>query len=263
MNWRKNKNISKVLATAIIPIFLSGCGSSDTPPYTDEGATVNLEKLVGTPFEGVESGDLIDPDIFLCGQYRTDTIDEFPIKIFMAYFLRNDEELAQEVLDDINEDAGFEMYALTDTWSDDVRVIYQAQEFGAGNGTAAVGQTDVVFQSFNGKSVAENQTADWSIMLIKQVGYTTEEKENGVRTLRSPVLKHELGHATGIYYHALIDYDNDSLLPLEDRSLMLSSLSRSPTYSDYDYMMSHQSKITQSHLSEQGDIIYEPSCPSE
>lgn len=86
-----------------LAFFFTFCGdsmdSSDDESSEDANNAVNTEKLIGTPFEGLTTGDDFDWDFFLCGDYRTETIDEIPIKIFAAFFTEDEEAIIQEGLD--------------------------------------------------------------------------------------------------------------------------------------------------------------------
>lgn len=244
----------------LIPFFinsLSGCGggSGDEEAFAepagtgdDSGSdgsddeTVNTEKLVGTPFKGLTYGDDFNETFFLCDQYRTETIDAFPIQIFAAMFWRADEEYIQEGIDVANEAVGFQAYELTDTWSDDIRVMYAVSEGSLGEGVG--GQAYAVYLSFNGTQYAEVQAPDWAIALEKDTGAFISPK----------TVAHELGHATAIQNHALIDYENDTFTELEENSIM-SHGGSIQVLTDYTYMMIRQGQIMQDHLGEVGDFV--------
>lgn len=259
------------ICAAIFLFFLiNGCGGGTSTEDdeletvgTDDGEdiggddndddTVNTEKLVGTPFEGMTYGDSFDETSFLCGSYRTDLIDSFPIKIFTALFTLSEEATILEAIEFVNETIGYAAYEIIDVWSDDVRVIYQTQEL-EDNASALTFARDI---SFNDTRYSETQSADWAIAI---------RDTNSV--LRMYLIAHELGHAAGIRYHQLIDYENDDLVDLENESLM--SLGGSaydpPALTDYTYMMQRQGEIMQDHLGETGEIIafdFDADCNEE
>lgn len=232
-------------------IFIFSCG--DTTKETGEVECtslggdsscfdINTQKLIGTPFEGLTLGDSLNPETFLCGQYRTSTIDSFPVLIFVAFGADITEAIVQEGIDIANEAVGFEAYAMTDTWSDDVRVIYFVDSVGNGDVDALAG-TYALDQIFDGLIYSRRQSTDWAI----QVEYPDKW-----------IIAHELGHASGIQEHALIDYENNTLLPLEGDALMEASLPADPVLTDYNYMMSNQGLIMQDHLGEEGLVDGEP-----
>jgi hypothetical protein len=74
------------------------------------------------------------------------------------------------------------------------------------------------------------------------------------------VVAHELGHASGIQGHILIDYENDTALELEEGSIMQSDGGYSSILTDYNFMMNMQGQIMQDHLGETGEIEGSP-CP--
>lgn len=228
---------------------LTLCGgdsdTSDDDTTDDTSDSINTEKLIGTPFEGLTTGDEFDWEYFLrCGNYRTETIDEIPINIFVAFFTEDEEAIIQEGIDIANTAMGDTFYVLTDEWSNDVRVMYKVEniineETGIDYGSA--GHGNLVESRFNDKTYAETEIPDWQIELTN----------SGVNKW---VVAHELGHATGITGHYLIDYENDTFITLEENSLMESVLPTNPVFTDYNYMMQQQAQIIQDHLGELGNM---------
>lgn len=225
-------------------LFVTYCGgSSDDLNSDDAGEIVNTEKLVGTPFEGMETGDDLPWSTFFCGSYRTETVDRFPIEIFAAFFTADQEAVIQEGIDIANTAMGIEGYALTDVWRDDLRVIYKVMEIideDQGDFSEAGGITPSLTYDFNGKIWAEAIPADWII-------------EVRTAPLSKWLIAHELGHASGIEPHMKINYENDELVDLEENSLM-SALMSSDTFAlgDYTFMMTKQTEIIESHFGEMG-----------
>lgn len=214
-------------------IFIQFCGSGETESLNYQ--KVNTEKLIGTPFEGLTIGDSINTMSLLCGEFRTETIDSFPIPVFAAFFNYGQEEAIQEGIQIANEAVGFEAYQYTETWSDRARVIYFVEntEFGGD------GYTRSLYQNFNNKQYAEKIATDWAI----QISFLPDKW----------TIAHELGHATGIGGHYLIDYVNDTTTDLEEYSLMAPDAGFA-FLTDYNFMMSMQGQIMGNHLGEMGEI---------
>lgn len=235
-----------LLSCLLLPLL--SCGSNFDP---DEAArvaaqNVNFDKLVGTPFEGKEvgtAGDIGYPKMFLCGKYATASITEFPIKIFTAFFTAADEKLIAEGVEIANTAIGFKAYELTDTWSDDVRVIYKVTSGyiltfhpnGQPNGV-----TFGLWADFNGSRLSAIVEADWAIIITYVIDLEL-------------VVAHELGHAAGILEHKLIDYENNTLIDLEEDSVM--GAPKGSELGDYTFMMQKQGELMQKHLGETGPLI--------
>lgn len=236
----------------IIMVFFLHCGSKEEIGPEDvcssaggptECYELNSERLIGTPFEGmaIGAGDSLDPEMFLCAQYRTNTIDSFPTQIFVALGSDIEDAIVQEGIDIANDAIGFTAYEMTNAWSDDVRVIYFVDEV---DGTAnAVGKTYANDFTFDGFVYAKKQSTDWVIV---------------TSVVNKWVIAHELGHATGIEGHFLIDYENDAMLDLEEDSLMEANLPSAPELTDYNFMMSMQGQIMLDHVGESGTIDHDP-----
>lgn len=222
--------------------------TTDQDQQENNGATptdpdpILTEKLVGTPFEGLTTGDDLTWCTFLSGDYLTPTADEFPISVFLALFTQSEEQEIKEGVTIANDALGFEGLVVTDTWTPMVRVIYKVDVI-AGMPSIdeylrdMAGHTQNIYYQFNGHSYSETVVPDWSIEL-------TEEG------IKDKVVAHELGHAFGIQLHALIDYENDIWTELEENSVMDSYVHENPVYSDYNYMMQTQGVIYQEHLGE-------------
>lgn len=228
----------------LVFISIFACGGTDYSGNEEEVNpldVVDVTKLLGTPLEGLTNGDNLDPNQFLCGQYRTETINGFPIKVFTAFFTALQESVVQEGVNIANEAMGFTAYEITETWSDDVRIIYHVEEI---DGTSnAIGKTYSTDFTFDGYVYSRNQSVDW----IVEISFTDKW-----------VIAHELGHASGIDGHFLIDYENDAMLDLEENSLMEANTPSSPELTDYNFMMSAQGQIMTDHLGEEGTIDNDP-----
>jgi hypothetical protein len=225
---------------------------------SDEGDELLTEKLVGTPFEGLITGDDIDWCYFVQDDYLTLTIDEFPITVFLAFFTENEEKKVIDGVGLANEAIGFEALEVIEEWQDNARVIYKVTEiydeyfydkWGYEKGMFidenGAGIINSIKYKYNDKSYAETVVPDWSIEI-------TEDR------IYDFVVAHELGHAFGLD-HVLIDYDNDTVSDLEDNSVMSNIMSWAPTYNDYDYMMQEQGAIYLDHLGD-SDATIEGLC---
>lgn len=253
----KKKDFQLSLILCVFLTYCNSCaGTSSEPDEVAEAITddtVNTAKLIGTPFEGYTTGDEFSWDYFLCNQYRTEIIDDLPIKIFTAFFTESEEATIHEGIDVANAamgsttDSGV-FYEMTDVWTDNVRVIYlvnqiieeindEVYEY------SAVGLTRNVESRFNGTLYADVQAPDWKIELITE-------------GINKWVVAHELGHTSGILGHYLVDYENDIFTTaLEEDSLMSGGHSRKdPALGDYTFMMQHQAEIIQDHLTTLGNL---------
>ncbi len=229
----------------------SGSGSSGGSGGTSTGNTVNTAKLVDTPFVGLTIGDDLDPTTFFCdAPYKTDSITSFPIKVFAAFFTATQEEYIQEGVDLANEGLGFEAYEITDEWSDDVRVFYKVDQI---DGDYS-GYTYATIRTFNDNYYSETQMADWAVEIRSGPAATTGLVH---------IVAHELGHASGLRGHFLINYGDNTIDSLESCSLMSATEACDPpALTDYNTMMSMQGQIMQDHLTEVGDISGDDPCDS-
>ncbi len=252
------KEVKSILLLVLVLSFL-GCGgsSSDTAndvPADNNSDTVNTDKLIETPFEGLTTGDDLSwYTSFRSGQYLTETVDYVPIPIFLAYFTSSEEETIKEGVTIANEGTGFDVFEVVDTWQDDARVIYKVDKIydvdsGIGESyfSSAIGHTNSTNHYYEEKTTAGVIVTDWQIEL----------KQSGVNKW---TVAHELGHAFGITQHALIDYENDTSLTsepnngLEENSLMQADGGGSnPALNDYNYMMQMQGALLLRHLGETG-----------
>jgi hypothetical protein len=235
-----------VLSLILLSFGFLHCGSGGTSETIVE--SINTEKLVSTPFEGMTTGDDFKYWTFLCDDYATEVIDQLPIPIFAAFFTPSEEAVIQEGIDIANEAMGFEAYVLTDTWSDDARVIYKVDTIDGDR--SAIGHTNARDRAYNSRSFAENVVFDWVIEL----------EQSGTDKW---TVAHELGHASGITSHKLIDYDNIALLPLEPNSVMSPTEIRNPVLNDYNYMMTIQGQYFYDHMGDYGDPTYDPGTRCE
>lgn len=238
-----------ILSTALIHCSGSTTSSTKIDDEPDTSDTVDTEKLKNTPFEGLTRGDDFDWEFFRCGNYRTETVDELPIKIFAAFFTEGEEEEIQAGIDVANTamgptEEGGVFYELTDEWSYDVRAIYKVGKIadeGTGLDLSADAITLGVSYGFNGRTYAETVVSDWAIEL---------------RNWNRWVVAHELGHATGLF-HQMIDYEHNTLFydepngGLEENSLMeLDAGGDEPQLNDYNDLMAIQAQILDEHLAD-------------
>lgn len=222
----------------IVFILNASCGGSgetiEEDPYL-----VNTNKLIATPFENLTTGDSIDPLTLLCGKYRTEAINSFPIPVFAALFTAIQEEVIQEAINIANDSIGFTAYKYTDTWTDDVRVIYKVENLS--DIGSPIGHAKVLAQTLNNKQYSERLITDWAIRITFVEDF---------------IIAHELGHAAGIPGHILINYENDTTTDLESKSIMEADAGWGlNVMNDYNFMMSMQGQIMQEHLGETGEIV--------
>lgn len=207
----------------------------ESEPMADPTAQepILAEKLIGTPFEGLSIGDTIPVWEFVCDEFFTTEIVEFPIPIYAAFFTVSEEEMIRDGIDIANKAMGEKVFELTDTWDDNLRMIYKIDEFK--NDSIAAGMTLSIYYTYNNKNFAE--TVVWDFMIrLADVG------------VNPWVVAHELGHAMGMG-HYLIDYQNDIASLLEENSLMQGFASGpNSTLTDYNFMMLEQKAILENHF---------------
>jgi len=244
------------ITLAVLLFTLLGCGSGSSSGSSAgggtsgggaTGGTVNTEKLAGTPFEGLTTGDTIGWSDLRTGDFLTFSVDAVPIPVFLAFFTDAEESVIQEGIDLANTAVGFDVFEVVDTWDDGARVIYKV---------TAIGDADMGFdESFftenpaitMGSSLYFGETTyggrvvcDWQIEL----------RSDGVDKW---TVGHELGHAMGID-HFLIDYDEDTIGDLETDSIMQGDVfPDNPQLTDYNFMMEMQGDILMDHLGEGSD----------
>lgn len=236
----------------VLVVMLSYCGGQQIPTTditttSSNSESINSEKLKGTPFEGLEEGDELAWYFFSCGSYQTLTIDTYPIQIFAAFFTPSQEEIIQEGIDIANQSMGLTYFELTEDWNDADAIIYKVSAIEDINFDLsfpeALGKVIGLQSHFNNHRYSEVTSPDW-VMELTPIG------------INKWIVAHELGHAAGIVNHQLIDYKNDTLLPLEENSLMAANINLAdPELYDYNIMMQTQGDILLSHLGEDGDEV--------
>lgn len=232
----------------LITLLACGASGADDDNATDDNSitVINTEKLIGTPMEGMTTGDDISWSLFREGIYQTTTIDSVPMPVFLAFFTNNEEDIVKEGIAIANAGVGYEAFQVIDTWQDDARLIYKVDEISDpdyldGKVLSAGGKARSNSTHYEGKSFADLMSVDWQI----------EIRSDNVNKW---TVAHELGHAFGIQSHAKIDYENDTIIDLEDNSLMSPALTGEgdPVLTDYNFMMQIQGELLLRNLGNTG-----------
>lgn len=218
----------------------------------EEDETINTGKLIGTPFEGLTIGDDFDECTLLYNEFRTESMDELPIKVFTAFFTKKEE---QEILAGIaiaNNAVGYNLFELTDDWEDSHRVIYKVSliDFPLYNADP-IGIIFGIGLKTDENKYSSHQYSDWFIQI--------EQSSDHEATFKWTTA-HELGHAAGLY-HNLINYEDDTLGELENNSLMSGNgYYVPPTLTDYTFMMQKQGELIRNNLGEKSVELHDPYC---
>lgn len=239
------------LLLALTPMGLSQCGGLERIETQDTMApdgelnaneAANEQGGVANPFLGaLENGDRFDWGRFIRAPYQSTTIRDLPIPIYLAFFSDDEEAVVAEGIELANQAIGYELFAITDRWDAEVRVIYKVTDIAFEGEYAADTQDHIIGYTYSrniyldSKYDAGRVVTDWAIEL--KAGYITPW-----------VVAHELGHAMGIQQHALIDYRNDTTVPLEPNSLMAAVITDDPVLGDYSFMMGEQADLLLEYL---------------
>lgn len=234
----------------VLAIFMLSCGPA-TIAYPDQSSSntaanaAKTDNFAGAVFPFTPTADLGDHfswGKFIRAPYQTTAIRELPIPVYPAYFSAAEEAEIRAGIELANDAIGFEMFLMVATWSPDARVIYKVhkiyfddENFSTSDFSEVIGYTYSRNVYIDDKYEAGRVVTDWAM----------EIREDRVEAL---VVAHELGHAMGIQKHALIDYENDTLLPMDSDSLMSAVINANPSFDDYDYMMFMQGEILLDYL---------------
>ena len=186
-----------------------------------------------------EMGDDLEWGLFIRNAYESSSVAELPVPVYLASF--DDEEMAEieAGINMANSSVGFTVFEVVDEWTPEARVIYRVSEVNFDESPEIASTADfdhVIGYTYNRNVYMDDKydagriVTDWAMEIRKD-------------SIDRNVVAHELGHAMGIQSHAKIDYENDTLVDLEDDSIMSATIPSDPTFSDYNTMMKKQGQL--------------------
>lgn len=192
---------------------------------------------LSSPFLGYETGDDFEWGKFIRPPYQTTRVSSLPIQVYLAFFTESEESIIEEGVEMANDAVGFDVFEVVDEWSTYSRLIYKVDKVYFSEPEAGVDDySNVIGYTYNRNVYMDDRyhsgrvVTDWAI-------------EIRADNVGKWVVAHELGHTMGIQKHALINYEEDTLEPLEPGSIMSEIVGPNPAMGDYRYMMQMQGEI--------------------